>query len=161
MILFSEKMLISNRWISGLMSNLIKKSWKVSTSNALGKNMYKGYKVSSYKFYMYLTTVCCCRTYFKPVTKYAHQLIYISLYTKLTMHQSWYNLWIYVYAKKHHTSHTPLRHISRRHKWTLWLLKSCLKNILSFNKILEQMWPHHCNVHLGGAKFAARMTMYY
>ena len=29
--LFSEKMLISNRYISGLMSNLIKKSWTVST----------------------------------------------------------------------------------------------------------------------------------
>ena len=31
MTLFSEKMLISNRWIRGLMSNLIKKSWKVSS----------------------------------------------------------------------------------------------------------------------------------
>ena len=30
MKLFSEKMLISNKWIIGLMSNLIKKSWKVS-----------------------------------------------------------------------------------------------------------------------------------
>ena len=29
-LLFSEKMLISNRCISGLMSNLIKKSWTVS-----------------------------------------------------------------------------------------------------------------------------------
>ena len=29
--LFSEKMLVSNRCISGLMSNLIKKSWKVSS----------------------------------------------------------------------------------------------------------------------------------
>ena len=34
MILFSEKMLISNRWISGLMSNLIKKSWKVSSPHS-------------------------------------------------------------------------------------------------------------------------------
>ena len=31
MTLFSEKMLISNRHISGLMPNLIKKSWTVST----------------------------------------------------------------------------------------------------------------------------------
>jgi hypothetical protein len=30
MTLFSEKILISNRCISGLMSNLIKKSWTVS-----------------------------------------------------------------------------------------------------------------------------------
>ena len=30
MTLFSEKILISNRCISGLMSNLIKKSWMVS-----------------------------------------------------------------------------------------------------------------------------------
>ena len=35
MTLFSEKMLISNRWISGLMSNLIKKSWKVSKRDPL------------------------------------------------------------------------------------------------------------------------------
>ena len=45
MSLFSEKMLIFNRWISGLMSNLIKKSWTVS-------NMYTtcSWHVLSLKF---------------------------------------------------------------------------------------------------------------
>ena len=40
--LFSEKMLISNRCISGLMSNLIKKSWTVSiapSSDFLAQNL--------------------------------------------------------------------------------------------------------------------------
>jgi hypothetical protein len=37
MSLFSEKMLISNRCISGLMPNLIKKSWTVS--NVYGMNV--------------------------------------------------------------------------------------------------------------------------
>ena len=36
MTLFSEKMLICNRWISALMSNLIKKSWKVSNVHCSG-----------------------------------------------------------------------------------------------------------------------------
>ena len=36
--LFSEKMLISNRCISGLMSSLIKKSWTVSTPESLSKD---------------------------------------------------------------------------------------------------------------------------
>ena len=36
MSLFSDKMLIFNGCISGLMSNLIKKSWTVSTPDALG-----------------------------------------------------------------------------------------------------------------------------
>ena len=31
---FSEKILISNRWISGLMPNLTKKPWTVSTARA-------------------------------------------------------------------------------------------------------------------------------
>ena len=36
-IIFSEKVLISNRRISGLMSNLIKKSWTDSTLDEIEK----------------------------------------------------------------------------------------------------------------------------
>ena len=76
--------------------------------NALGKNMYKAYKASSCKFYMYPTTVCCCRTYFKPVAKYARQLIYISLYT-----QNWLSIdrdviFEFTFAPKNTTHHTLL-----------------------------------------------------
>ena len=39
MTLFSEKVLISNRCISGLMSYLIKKSWTDSTPDLLGKSL--------------------------------------------------------------------------------------------------------------------------
>ena len=41
-LLFSEKMLISNRWISGLMPNLIKKSWTVSTLGTWYKLLISG-----------------------------------------------------------------------------------------------------------------------
>ena len=42
MTLFSEKVLISNRYISGLMSNLIKKSWTVSSLYLLGESVIRG-----------------------------------------------------------------------------------------------------------------------
>ena len=51
MTLFSEKVLISNRCISGLMSNLIKKSWTVSTLELMPL-----YRVTFVNAYLFLLT---------------------------------------------------------------------------------------------------------
>ena len=46
MSLFSEKMLIFNRCVSGLMSNLIKKSWTVSNTNTSHSRIFASALVS-------------------------------------------------------------------------------------------------------------------
>ena len=49
--LFNEKMLISNRYISGLMPNLIKKSWTDSIINAITVNLHEMPLLRCYAFF--------------------------------------------------------------------------------------------------------------